>query len=60
MNAIFDACVKILYVMAGCTGLTYKQINVIIFCMVWPVITVLLMVVVAYQHGKIKKLTSRR
>ncbi len=59
MNAIVDVCVKSLYAMAGFTGLTYKQINVIIFCIIWPVISLMLFAVVILQYRKIKRLTPR-
>ena len=40
MDQIFDLCVQLLYVMADAVGMTYKEINVWIFCIVWPVLTV--------------------
>jgi hypothetical protein len=43
MNAIFDLCVVLLIWAARVTGTTYKQINVLIFCIVWPLFTVALM-----------------
>jgi hypothetical protein len=39
MDLIFDLCVQLLYVMADAVGMTYKEINVWIFCIVWPMIT---------------------
>ena len=42
MDKVFDACVDILYFLANSTGLTYKQINVIIFCILWPILTIFL------------------
>jgi hypothetical protein len=40
MTTIFDLCVEFLYICAGLFGMTYKEINVWIFCIVWPVLTV--------------------
>lgn len=39
MNQIFDACVWLLEWLARLTGLTYEQVNVWIFCVVWPLVT---------------------
>ena len=40
MTTIFDLCVEFLYICAGLFGMTYKEVNVWIFCIVWPVLTV--------------------
>ena len=40
MDMIFDACVELLLWLAAHTGTTYKQINVILFCILWPLLTV--------------------
>jgi hypothetical protein len=39
-DKIFDWCVFLLQYLAIRTHLTYKQINVIIFVLLWPVITI--------------------
>ena len=39
---VFNLCVMLLLDMAEFTGMTYKQINVLIFCMIWPALTVFL------------------
>jgi len=40
MDLIFDLCVDLLVWLAWLTGLTYKQVNVIIFCLLWPALTI--------------------
>ena len=40
MTTIFDLCVEFLYICAGLFGMTYKEVNVWIFCIAWPVLTV--------------------
>jgi hypothetical protein len=40
MTTIFDLCVEFLYICAGLFGMTYKVVNVWIFCIAWPVLTV--------------------
>ena len=39
MDKVFDKCVNFLDNIAERTGLSYKQVNVIIFCIAWPGIT---------------------
>ena len=56
MDAIFDLCVRILVLLAGWTGLTYKEINVWIFVIFWPVLTIALTAVIFLQHRRIKSL----
>lgn len=39
---IFNLCVMMLLDTAELTGMTYKEINVLIFCILWPAVTVVL------------------
>lgn len=50
MNTIFDWCVVLLEWLAKYTGTTYQIVNVLIFCIIWPLITVGLLIVVIVQH----------
>jgi hypothetical protein len=54
MNAMFDFCVRLLLFLADQTGLTYKEINVWIFVILWPLFTLGLIAVVIMQHRKIR------
>jgi uncharacterized protein (DUF58 family) len=56
INAIFDLCVRILLVLAGFFGMTYKAINVWIFIILWPIITLFLIYLVFLQHRTIRRL----
>lgn len=56
INQIFDACVRLLVFLANNFGLTYKAINVWIFVVIWPIITVGLIVLVVLQQRQIRKL----
>ena len=38
-DKIFDRCVALLIIAASRTGMTYKQVNVILFCIAWPAMT---------------------
>lgn len=37
---LFNLCVEWLLFVSGKVGLTYAELNVIIFCIVWPLITI--------------------
>jgi len=41
-DKVFDKCVDLLVWGAKKTGTTYKQINVVVFCVIWPAVTVAL------------------
>jgi hypothetical protein len=40
MNETFDACVYILQNIAYILGITYEEINVWVFCIIWPILTI--------------------
>ena len=42
IDTIFDWAVTALYQVAGLMGITYEEINVWLFCVAWPVVTVVL------------------
>jgi hypothetical protein len=56
MVEIFDWCVRLLNVWARMLGITYQEINVWIFVVIWPLLTVILIVLIAAQHLKIRRL----
>jgi hypothetical protein len=60
MNDIFDRCVQLLVLWAGWLGITYKEINVWVFVILWPVVTVILIAVIAVQQAKIRRLSAGR
>ena len=39
MDTIFDWCVDVLVYWAGILGITYKEINVWVFVIIWPIVT---------------------
>lgn len=53
MNDVFNACVDALYFAANLFGITYEEINVIVFCVAWPILTIFL-IYKAYFHEKSK------
>ena len=56
MDAIFDLCVKILLDLADFFGVTYKAINVWIFVIIWPILTMFLVILVVIQQWTIRRL----
>ena len=56
MDAIFDWCVEILVYFAGVLGITYKEINVWVFVIIWPIFTLLLVIWLLVQQARIRRL----
>ena len=55
MNRIFVWCVQLLGWMAHATGLSYEQVNVLLFCIVWPLVTLVLMGIVVLQRMELAR-----
>jgi hypothetical protein len=56
MDAIFDWCVQVLVYFAGVFGITYKEINVWVFVIIWPIISIVLIALVILQQVRIRRL----
>ena len=56
MDAVFDWCVAVLVYFAGVFGITYKEINVWVFVIIWPIISVALVVIVIMQRARMHRL----
>jgi hypothetical protein len=56
IDQIFDLCVLLLVFLANFFGTTYKAVNVWIFVVIWPAFTVALIIVLVWQHLKIRQL----
>jgi hypothetical protein len=52
--------VQLLYVMADAVGMTYKEINVWIFCIVWPLLTAGMVVRIRMLRKNIGQLHEQR
>ena len=59
MDQIFDWCVHVLVYLAQLLGMTYKEINVWIFVILWPLLTILLIAIIVAQQTRIRKLIRR-
>ena len=56
MDQIFDWCVNILVYRAGILGISYKEINVWVFVILWPILTMGLVVTIVWQQQTIRQL----
>ena len=56
INEIFDWCVQFLVFWAGRLGMSYKAINVWVFVIIWPVITLVLIGLIIAQQLEIRRL----
>jgi len=59
MDQIFDGCVNILVYWAGIFGITYKEINVWVFVIIWPILTIILIGIIVMQRRIISQLSRR-
>lgn len=59
INEIFEVCVQLLIAMAEALGMSYKAINVWIFVVIWPLVTIGLLSIIFLQRRKIRKLRQR-
>jgi len=60
MDAIFDWCVELLVYFAGVFGITYKEINVWVFVIIWPIFTLVLIAIVIIQQVRIRRLLREK
>lgn len=60
MDQIFDWCVHVLTYWADILGVTYKEINVWVFVIVWPILTIVLIGIIVRQQITIRKLTKEQ
>jgi hypothetical protein len=58
MDQVFDWCVNALVYWAGILGITYKEINVWVFVIIWPILTLLLVAVIIWQWRRICQLSK--
>lgn len=58
MDQIFDWCVAVLVYWAQVFGITYKEINVWVFVIIWPIMTLVLIAIIILQQRRIKRLSK--
>lgn len=57
---VFDWCVRVLEVSAHALGISYKEINVLLFCAIWPAVTLWLALMVVRQRKTIREMRGAR
>jgi hypothetical protein len=60
MDQVFDWCVNVLVYWAGIFGITYKEINVWVFVIIWPILTLALVAVIIWQWRRIQQFSKKR
>ena len=58
--AMYAACVDFMVRAAALAGATYRDANAFLFFVLWPVVTVALLGVVAWQAVVLRRLERRR
>jgi hypothetical protein len=58
MDQIFDWCVDVLVYWAGVLDITYKEINVWLFVIIWPLLTMILIGIIVLQQRTIRNLSK--
>ena len=56
IDKVFQWCVDVLLWLAAATGTTYEEINVIVFCVIWPLFTLGLVSLCLVQRAQIRRL----
>ena len=56
MDQIFDWCVNVFVYWAEILGITYKEINVWVFVIIWPLLTATLIGIIFLQQRRIRRL----
>jgi hypothetical protein len=60
MNDAFTWCVKILEFYAKQFNMTYEELNIWIFCIIEPIVFLLMLFIIIKQFVKIKKLKKSK
>lgn len=53
----YDLSVDGLFFLSHLTGFTYREINVIVFCMIIPFVYAVMLLIILRQQNKMKRLT---
>ena len=59
IDYVFNYCVRLLYDTANILGITYEEINVWIFCIIWPIASLILFAEIIRLRLKLSFLTNR-
>ena len=60
VDETFNFCVRLLYEIGGILGISYEEINVWLFVIIWPIASLLLFAEVIRLRLKLSFLNSKR
>ncbi len=60
INQVFDFCVQLLIDIAKFIGISYEEINVWIFCVIWPILTLVMFAEILRLRLKINNKNENR
>ena len=60
IDVTFNYCVRLLYEVAGLLGITYEEINVWLFCVIWPVTTLLMLVEIIRLRFRLRSINCKK
>ena len=60
IDEIFNFCVYLLYDLASIIGITYEEINVWLFCVIWTILTLLMFAEITRLRLKISTLNENK
>ena len=60
IDTIFNFCVRLLYDVANILGISYEEINVWLFCVIWPFLSLVLFAEVIRLRIKNEQMTKNR
>ena len=55
IDETFNFCVRLLYDIGAFLGISYEEINVWLFCVIWPIASLLLFaeVIIKFNHSEL-------
>jgi hypothetical protein len=60
IDTIFNFCVRLLYDVANILGISYEEINVWLFCVIWPFLSLVLFAEVMRLRIKNEQMITKR
>jgi hypothetical protein len=58
MDIIFNWCVDVLIFLATQLGITYKEVNVWVFCIIEPIVFIYMLTLIIKQRKYIKRIIN--
>lgn len=57
---LYDKSVEGLFYLSHTTGFSYREVNVLVFCVIEPLIYLILLIIVVKQYRRINSLTTQK